>query len=91
MRLHHAEHCLARHHAADPAEAVLDQVALQAAYALYKQRQQGSPGLRLAALPHASADQLFSLAFATVSAYGVSHWWKQNRATEPLDLVSRWR
>lgn len=58
---------------------------------LYKQRQQGSPGLRLAALPHASADQLFSLAFATVSAYGVSHWWKQNRATEPLDLVSRWR
>ncbi|XP_049511388.1 uncharacterized protein LOC125939907 [Dermacentor silvarum] len=65
VRLHHAEHCLARHHAADPAEAVLDQVALQAAYALYKQRQQGSPGLRLAALPHASADQLFSLAFAT--------------------------
>ncbi|KAL1430789.1 hypothetical protein MTO96_014655 [Rhipicephalus appendiculatus] len=65
VRLRHAEHCLARHHAVDPAEAVLDQVALQAAYALYKQRQQGSAGLRLAALPNASADQLFSLAFAT--------------------------
>ncbi|KAH7940149.1 hypothetical protein HPB52_022064 [Rhipicephalus sanguineus] len=65
VRLRHAEHCLARHHAADPAEAVLDQVALQAAYALYKQRQQGSAGLRLAALPNASADQLFALAFAT--------------------------
>ncbi|XP_075531506.1 neprilysin-1-like [Dermacentor variabilis] len=90
VRLHHAEHCLARHHAADPAEAVLDQVALQAAYALYKQRQQGSPGLQLAALPHASDDQLFSLAFATVSAYaGASHWWKQNRVAEPLE--SRWR
>lgn len=34
VRLRHAEHCLARHHAADPAEAVLDQVALQAAYAV---------------------------------------------------------
>ncbi|KAL3183616.1 hypothetical protein MRX96_033718 [Rhipicephalus microplus] len=65
VRLRHAEHCLARHHAADPAEAVLDQVALQAAYALYKQRQQGSAGLRLAALPNMSTDQLFSLAFAT--------------------------
>ncbi|XP_075728389.1 neprilysin-1 [Rhipicephalus microplus] len=71
VRLRHAEHCLARHHAADPAEAVLDQVALQAAYALYKQRHQGSAGLRLAALPNMSTDQLFSLAFATVSSHDV--------------------
>lgn len=33
---------------------------------MYKQRQ-GGPEMRLAALPDASGDQLFSLAFATVS------------------------
>lgn len=33
---------------------------------MYKQRQ-GGPEVRLAALPDASGDQLFSLAFATVS------------------------
>lgn len=41
MRLRHAEHCLARRHAADPAEAVLDQVALQAAYAVRFTRHMG--------------------------------------------------
>ncbi|KAH9380481.1 hypothetical protein HPB48_008815 [Haemaphysalis longicornis] len=64
VRLQRAENCLVRHHAADPVEALLDQVALQAAYAMYKQRQ-GGPEVRLAALPDASGDQLFSLAFAT--------------------------
>lgn len=38
---------------------------------LYKQRHQGSAGLRLAALPNMSTDQLFSLAFATVSSHDV--------------------
>ncbi|XP_077492562.1 endothelin-converting enzyme 1-like [Amblyomma americanum] len=66
VRLRRTERCLARRNAADPAEALLDQVALQAAYAMYKQRQSGGPGLRLPALPDASSDQLFSLAFATV-------------------------
>lgn len=113
VRLRRTERCLARRHASDPAEALLDQVALQAAYAvcfqylfylpvrvaicewrtrkapqrghcaeesnmpvywppharasqMYKQRQSG---LRLAALPDASSDQLFSLAFATVRSH----------------------
>ncbi|XP_077529867.1 endothelin-converting enzyme 1-like [Haemaphysalis longicornis] len=34
VRLQRAENCLVRHHAADPVEALLDQVALQAAYAV---------------------------------------------------------
>ncbi|XP_042149421.1 uncharacterized protein LOC121047597 [Ixodes scapularis] len=51
-------------------DVLLDRVALQVAHTVYAERSKRRPGPRLAALPSASAEQLFFLAFATGQCSG---------------------